>query len=282
MVTDLQANVSVLLVEDNEADSTLFADKLRRSERAQYTVVTTPTLAEASETLREHDIDVVVADLGLPDSDGIDTLRRLCAKAPATPIIVITGQSATSLGVKAIQEGAQDFLIKDEITTDTVARAIHYAVERSRIQGELEAARFREEQERELGSLERLSGTSNTDVAAKVFNVVPLREGAPTQFADFVRQYEDLLEDAVERQVMRSDRQVETRLKEMARRMSRLRVAPRDLVDVHVAALRGKSKAGAPQRSKAISDEGRIVLLELMGYLASEYRVFAIGRAQPG
>ena len=282
MVEDSQANVSVLLVEDSEADSALFAEKLNRSERADYTLKTSPTLAEASQALRENRADVVVVDLGLPDSDGIETLRRLYAEIPSVPIIVITGQSTSSLGVKAIQEGAQDFLIKDEITTDTVARAIHYAVERSRIQAELEAARFREEQERELGSLARLTVARDTDVAARMFNVVPLREGAPMQFAEFVRDYEDLLEDAVEQQLMRTDRRVEPRLKEMARRMSRLRVAPRDLVDVHIAALKSKSTAGAPQRIKAMSDEGRIVLLELMGYLASEYRIFAIGRAQPG
>jgi len=83
---------------------------------------------------------VVLLDLSLPDSDGLDTFRSVVAQAPRVPIVVLTAQDDESLALKALQEGAQDYLIKGHGETHTLVRAIRYAIERNRIQDALEKA----------------------------------------------------------------------------------------------------------------------------------------------
>src|SRR5262249_45467525 len=76
--------------------------------------------------------DVVLLDLGLPDSDGLDTFLELRRHAPALPVVVLTGLADETLGARAVQEGAQDYLVKGQVEGRVLARAVRYAVERRR------------------------------------------------------------------------------------------------------------------------------------------------------
>jgi DNA-binding response OmpR family regulator len=77
-------------------------------------------------------IDLIIADLGLPDSDGIDTFRDVHAVAPKVPAIVVTGMNVEELGLEAVREGAEDYLVKGFITGHEMMRSVLYAIERSR------------------------------------------------------------------------------------------------------------------------------------------------------
>jgi PAS domain S-box-containing protein len=120
----------VLVVEDNAVDARLILGLLARAKSEPYSVTQVATLRETFQELDKRVHDVVLLDLGLPDSFGLETLRLLRAHPCSLPIVVLTGTEDATVGNAAIQEGAQDFLLKGELQTGTLARSIRYARER--------------------------------------------------------------------------------------------------------------------------------------------------------
>ncbi len=121
--------IKSLLVEDNPADARLVCEMLKEMQG-----VVVPALASrfngACARLDEEDFDVILLDLALPDSQGLDTLRAMLAYRPHVPIVVITGLADESVAEEALRLGAQDYLIKGDIGGRTLVRAMRYAVER--------------------------------------------------------------------------------------------------------------------------------------------------------
>ena len=87
-------------------------------------------MSEAEKHLAEHAVDIILLDLGLPDAQGLEAVRRAHAAAPRVPLVVLTGLDDESLAAQALQEGAQDYLIKGQIETRGLLRALRYAIER--------------------------------------------------------------------------------------------------------------------------------------------------------
>ena len=271
---------SVLLIDDDAAERALFRERLRNVESDAFDFREAETLSDSLGLLQSEPVDLAILDLNLPDTEGLATLQSLYAAAPSVPIIVLTGLDDADLGLKAIQVGAQDFLVKGDLSPELVRRSVRYALERHKILMRLEAAEYEALQARERGSLERLAAPPLASTSARAFQVTRLQDGAPLQFSDIVADYSELLETAVNQTVTQADLKVPTRLKQLAVRLARLKVAPRDVVDIHLSALKARTTQATNRKAKAMSVEGRIVLLELMGYLAGEYRVFALGRGQ--
>jgi serine phosphatase RsbU (regulator of sigma subunit) len=119
----------VLLVEDDEQDAFLVGELLAEV-NAPADLTVAQTLAEAQ--TRVAGVDCVLLDLGLPDAQGLDGLRRLLAVAPGAAICVLTGLGDEHLGSAAVSEGAQDYLIKGQVDGNVLARSMRYAVERRR------------------------------------------------------------------------------------------------------------------------------------------------------
>lgn len=124
--------IRVLLVEDSQSDAELFEIYLKQVRSADYQITVVETLADGVASLKTSPVDVVLADLNLPDSFGIDTCRRLHASAPSVPIIVLTGLADEEKALEAMQVGAQDYLVKGEIDGNVLSRSIRYAIERQR------------------------------------------------------------------------------------------------------------------------------------------------------
>jgi len=124
--------ITVLLVEDNPGDASLIRRMLSEiSGHFQVTHVT--KLSEGLEQLRKEkeDVDLVLLDLGLPDSSGLETLTRTRAQAPHVPIIVITGMSERETAVKALGQGAQDFIAKERVDVHLLTQAVLRCVART-------------------------------------------------------------------------------------------------------------------------------------------------------
>ncbi|MBI5491544.1 MAG: sigma-54-dependent Fis family transcriptional regulator [Deltaproteobacteria bacterium] len=129
--------INVLLLEDNPADARLVremfvdaaADKLIRS---SFDLTNCISLSDALKALQKDSFDVILTDLELPDSRGFETFLKVHAKAPNTPVVVLTGLMDEAIGVKAVQEGAQDYLVKGHVDSHVLIRAIRFAMERSR------------------------------------------------------------------------------------------------------------------------------------------------------
>ncbi|HVU03501.1 MAG TPA: EAL domain-containing protein [Polyangiaceae bacterium] len=133
----------VLLVEDNDFDATVLTHIIESAARGQYRVIRAPRMSDACRLLKARSYAVVLADMNLPDSQGFATLTELQAVAPTTPILVVTGADDETQALRAVQSGAQDYLLKGRFDGDAALRAIRYAVERKRIERRLtELAHF--------------------------------------------------------------------------------------------------------------------------------------------
>jgi signal transduction histidine kinase len=127
------SHVKVLLVEDSVSDAALIGAGLRHAvAQGQFHVITVGRLADAVERLAEDSFDVVLLDLGLPDSRGLGAVLRLRQAQPCVPIVVLTSSDNEAVGLAAIREGGQDYLLKGDASGSLIARSIRYAIERSR------------------------------------------------------------------------------------------------------------------------------------------------------
>jgi PAS domain S-box-containing protein/putative nucleotidyltransferase with HDIG domain len=121
--------IKILLVEDNLGDARLIEEMLKDNSVWVFKTTHVKSLHEAHSYLQSETCDLILLDLGLPDSQGLDTLRKF--EGIQVPIVVLTGLNDEAVGFAAIStEGAMDYLIKDEITPSSLARAIRYAVQR--------------------------------------------------------------------------------------------------------------------------------------------------------
>ena len=125
--------VRVLLVEDNLGDARLIYEGLEEALPGQFQLTHVKRLSEALEYLWKETCNVVLLDLGLPDSHGIDTLVLTRAQAPNVPIVVLTGFQDESLGAQALKEGSQDYLVKGQVDSKLLARSLHYAIARKAV-----------------------------------------------------------------------------------------------------------------------------------------------------
>ena len=118
-----------LLVEDNPGDAFLVQEQLSLLGDC-FDVESAEDLASAMRSVAIHQPDVVLLDLDLPDSHGTETVRKMIHKVPQVPVVVLTGRDDEEMGVRAVHEGAQDYLIKGHLDGGHLARAIKYAIER--------------------------------------------------------------------------------------------------------------------------------------------------------
>jgi diguanylate cyclase (GGDEF)-like protein/PAS domain S-box-containing protein len=120
----------LLLIEDNPGDARLLREMINEQGDRDTEFTHVQSMAEAEKYLAEWKFDIILLDLGLPDATGLGAVRRAHAGAPHTPLVVLTGLDDESLAGQALQEGAQDYLIKGQIEARGLFRALRYAVER--------------------------------------------------------------------------------------------------------------------------------------------------------
>ena len=138
--------ITVLLIEDNPGDARLIRELLADSQRAPFHLECVDRLATGLKRLTGEGIDVVLLDLSLPDSQGLDTFNTTHAQAPHLPIIVLTGLADEELAVAALREGAQDYLVKGQVDGNLLSRAVRYAIERKRAEEALQESNRRLEE----------------------------------------------------------------------------------------------------------------------------------------
>ncbi|HEY4710599.1 MAG TPA: PAS domain S-box protein [Candidatus Acidoferrales bacterium] len=126
----------LLLVEDNSGDARLLREMLSEQATHNLELAHVESVSAAEKHLAEHEVDLILLDLGLPDAQGLSGVRRAHAAAPHIPLVVLTGLDDETLATQAVQEGAQDYLIKGQIDTRGLLRALRYAVERKVLEGQ--------------------------------------------------------------------------------------------------------------------------------------------------
>ncbi|MFL5495724.1 MAG: GGDEF domain-containing protein [Gemmatimonadales bacterium] len=136
---------TVLLVEDNPADAFLARRILADAEDPAPAVETEDRLAGAIQRLARGGVDVVVLDLSLPDSKGLDSFERLRSEAPGVPLVFLSGLEDQAIAVEAVRRGAQDFLVKGRFNGGVLSRTLRYAIERHRLQSQIFALSLTDE-----------------------------------------------------------------------------------------------------------------------------------------
>lgn len=143
--------VKVLLVEDNRGDARLMQAVLEEVDRIRYELVHVTSLGDAVSALADEVFDIVLLDLGLPDSLGFDTFVTLHDEHPDVAIVVMTGLDDEELAARAVHEGAQDYLVKGQVSGAILGKALRFALERHQLQSTV----------RTLSLVDQLTGLHN-------------------------------------------------------------------------------------------------------------------------
>ncbi|MCK4566574.1 MAG: PAS domain S-box protein, partial [Candidatus Thorarchaeota archaeon] len=139
----MNENFRLLLVEDNPGDVRLIQEYLKDVPLMNFELGVVDTLEKAQKMLKEGNIDLVLLDLELPDSTGFDTVNEVIGNNPLVPVVVLTGLFDHRLAMEVINGGAQDYLVKDLINTDILARSIRYSIHRKQSQVEIEQSELK-------------------------------------------------------------------------------------------------------------------------------------------
>lgn len=126
--------IKILMIEDNPGDARLIQEMLKKTGTTMYMLEHVDNLSSGLECLSKKEYNVLLLDLALHDSQGLHTLTETIAHAPEIPIVVLTGHVDEMVGVKAVQEGAQDYLPKHQLNSNLLTRSIRYAIERKQLE----------------------------------------------------------------------------------------------------------------------------------------------------
>ena len=164
-------SIRLLLIEDNPGDARLVQEHLADASGGQtFQLRHAPTLSAAMTPAADGETpDIVLLDLSLPDSFGLETLARWQAAAPTLPVIVLTGSDDEALAVAAVREGAQDYLVKGRIDGGVLVQAIRYAIERKLVQEDLRQAKNGLERrvEERTAELREINSQLQTEIAER-------------------------------------------------------------------------------------------------------------------
>jgi diguanylate cyclase (GGDEF)-like protein len=154
------APVKVLLVEDNPGDARLVEILLSEEDSSGFEVIHVERLSEALERPDRSAFDVILLDLTLPDSSGLETVDQMRRAAPQTPVVVLSGQDDEETALQAIQSGAEDYLVKGRGDGELIARSIRYSIERKKA----------EEKLAHLAQYDHLTGLANRGLFQAILN----------------------------------------------------------------------------------------------------------------
>jgi len=270
----------VLLVEDTESDARLIEATLDESAEWRFRVRRVDRMDRALEALEDSVFDAALLDLDLPDSRELQGLERLRRAAPRLPVIVLTGAFADDLASAALKLGAQDYVVKRHLAEygdELLARAIRYAIERQRLLNALDELREREREQSELARLGELDEGGTTGVTAGAYGGQALAESLPETFGLLVDRYGDLVDLAASGRGVAMAASFESRIHELVHELGFLRCGPQDVVALHTTALRARIESAPRERHAPLFNEGRMLLLKVMGRLLAHYRLRAFG-----
>lgn len=161
----------VLIIEDNAGDARLIQEMLAGGRIFRSVLVHAATLSEGLECLGKNKFDIILLDIGLPDSDGLNSIHKIKELARKTPIVILTGLNDRPTSVEALKLGVQDYLEKGEIDSESLSRSLRYAVERKNVEETLINAK----DELENRVRERTEELINTNALLKLFTRASFR-----------------------------------------------------------------------------------------------------------
>ena len=129
--------ITILIIEDNPVDARLIKEVLAEGNGGAYNLKYADSLSDGLKKISEEDFDIVLLDLSLPDSAGLETITSISEKNKDIPLIILTGTDNLDVAIGALGIGAQDYLVKGQFDGASLSRSIMYAIERKKIEVEL-------------------------------------------------------------------------------------------------------------------------------------------------
>ena len=302
------SKLSILIVDD-EVNVT---KSLARNLRDQFEVYTANSGLEALEILTQHDIAVILADQRMPEMEGVELLKAAQKVSPESRSIILSGYSDVSALVTALNIGSiRGFLSKPWDIEDLKERLGDAALEYTAIfhdadvlkdstdfiadlqkqiadlkklidtiKLETDGDTEKEEKRQQMAELhqrenlvfEELYRTENTQISRQAFGLQSFEESAPSEFAKVVKVYCDLLEKAFEQRIYKIEYNISAELRKIANDIGYLRAGPRDVIEIHNRALKLLEPTQTPAKHQSYHEEGKMLVLELMGYLVLYYQ----------
>lgn len=227
--------------------------------------------------LQQTVVDVVLLDLSIiPGEEQTAYICQLHESHPALPFILIGTAEQDEFAVNMVSCGVQQFLIADKVTLDNLQRALRHAAARNELVQRLISRLRAKEREKELGQLDQMA-QSTSSVSERMMGSLQLSQSIPSLFEELVARYAEILDKALEKQAYHVQYDLANAVKAFASDLGRLRAGPRDVIQIHSAAVKQKLGGGTPERSQAIIAESRLLMIELMGNLAQYYRILSMG-----
>lgn len=241
--------VFVLMIDDDPVDIRIVEQLLKESGNTSLDIQSVSTLADGRKRLSEGNVDVVLLDLNLPDSRGLNTFLDMHEAYPEIPIVVLSGDFDQDLARDIVRQGAQDYLPKNPtIEVDHLLRAVHHAVERGHRNAE-------EEQDRHQEHLRDLRDFSATTSQASV------------KYLDNVNEYADHVLDFV----TGKDDDPITTATELADRFTKKRLRGKEVVRVHLAALENLTQGMGATEIRPVRARANNLLLAVLSNIADNY-----------
>lgn len=269
----------VLLVEDNPGDARLVEIALSEPGPVHFRLERVGLLSAALRRLEKEEFDVVLLDLSLPDSQGLETVLAVRKQSPQVPVVVLTGLDDEQSYVKALHMGAQDYLVKGTATGETLRRTIRYAVERRKIMADLK--NLRENGQDNESNLKCAVAAFRQMVDGKTtpFNDEidqPLSERKPRFLEDIAEFYADLLEDYVGNGGPQS---IQPRMAHLVQRLGEESAGARDVVEIHIQALKRMLDKGSLSGPKSLAIGAQVFAVEVLGRLLTQYKRHNLAQA---
>ncbi|HKX28095.1 MAG TPA: response regulator [Blastocatellia bacterium] len=236
-------------------------------EMAGYEVISATTGQECLQIARAGHLDLILLDVLLPDADGREVCRQLKTDPESARVAIIhmTGLRISEDDEAAgIEAGADAYLSKP----------IHLRTLLARVRTLIGAKQA--ETTRELELLSLFPRAPRAAVSAQSLGMAPLRESLPDYFEEMVQHYGELLDLGLEQRVYKVDYQLSESLRALSDQLGFLKAGPRDVVQIHQTALQRKAANVTISKSRAYLEEGRLIVLELMGYLVTYYRNYTL------
>lgn len=243
--------------------------------RLPVQITTVSNLAEAVEVCQDREFAVVLLDLFLSEVQGIHTLIKARTIFPDQSIIAYSQSEDEYLVIQAFQHGADGYLRLKNLDSYLLYYELLSVLERSVYRRKSENQRNLASQQKEYRALETLI-SSTTSVTARMFGSDTIKDSFPELFGELKQTYGELLELALDQRAFKVDHNLSERLRNLADRLGFMKASPRDIIEIHTTVLKEKNHNINVVKSQAYATEGRLIVLELMGYLAGFYRKYYI------
>lgn len=260
----------VLIVDDDAAIGHVLEDVLESSYETQ--AVTSGRAALEILKREENDVAIVLADQHMPDMTGLELLSEVRRIKPTAVGVLITAHADLDDAMRAINSVRVLGFISKPWDEDELLAVMHRALD-----AHVALRHLSRPPEHELVVLQSLARAAPTPITAQRFGVLPLRDSMPRQFEEMAAVYARIIADSVDQRNFKVDHKTSQALHDLADQLGSLSAGPRDVIDLHVTALKQRLDQADPREAAAIVEEGRLLVLEFMGHVVSYYRSYTLG-----